>query len=39
MEFTLSVDKDNMEVERWPYQSSVVIPKPTKTFNILSWTV
>ncbi len=39
MEFTLSVDKDSMEVERWPYQSSVIIPKPTKNFNILSWTV
>ena len=39
IEFTISVDKDNMEVERWPDQSSVIIPKPTKNFNILSWTV
>ena len=39
IEFTISVDKDSMEVERWPYQSSVIIPKPTKNFNILSWTV
>ncbi len=39
IEFTVSVDKDNMEVERWPYQSSVIIPKPTKNFNMLSWTV
>ena len=39
IEFTISVDKDSMEVERWPYQSSVIIPKPAKNFNILSWTV
>lgn len=39
MEFTLSVDKDSMEVERWPYQSSVILPKPVKNFNVLSWTV
>ena len=39
IEFTISVDKDSMEVERWPYQSSVIIPKPTKNFNILSWNV
>lgn len=39
IEFTISVDKDNMEVERWPYQSSVIMPKPAKNFNILSWTV
>ena len=39
IEFTLSVDKDSMEVERWPYQSSVVMPKPIKNFNVLSWTV
>ena len=39
IEFNVSVDKDNMEVERWPYQASVIIPKPTKNFNILSWTV
>ncbi len=39
IEFTVSVDKDNMEVERWPYQSSVIIPKPTRNFNIMSWSV
>lgn len=39
IEFTISVDKDNMEIERWPYQSSVVIPKPGEDFNMISWTV
>ncbi|MFA7073602.1 MAG: glycoside hydrolase family 57 protein [Endomicrobiaceae bacterium] len=39
IEFTISVDKDNMEIERWPYQSSIVIPKPTEDFNMISWTV
>ncbi len=39
IEFTVSVDKDNMEMERWPYQSSVIVPKPSEDFNIISWTV
>ena len=39
IEFTISVDKDNMEIERWPYQSSIIIPKPTLNFNMISWTV
>ena len=39
IEFTISIDKDNMEIERWPYQSSIVIPKPTLDFNMISWTV
>ena len=39
IEFTISVDKDNMEIERWPYQSSIIIPKPTEDFNMISWTV
>ena len=39
IEFTISVDKDNMEIERWPYQSSIVIPKPNADFNMISWTV
>ena len=39
MEFTVSVEKNNMEIERWPYQSSTIIPKPSEGFNFLSWTV
>lgn len=39
IEFAVSVDKNNMEIERWPYQSSILIPKPSEGFNFLSWTV
>lgn len=39
IEFTISVDKDYMEIERWPYQSSVIIPKPSENFNETSWMV
>ncbi len=39
IEFTVSVDKDYMEIERWPYQSSVIIPKPNENFNDESWMV
>lgn len=39
IEFTISVDKDYMEIERWPYQSSVIIPKPSENFNENSWMV
>ena len=39
IEFTISIDKDNMEIERWPYQSSIIIPKPALDFNMISWTV
>ncbi|MDR3256165.1 MAG: hypothetical protein LBT18_00680 [Endomicrobium sp.] len=28
IEFTVSVDKNNLEIERCPYQLSIVIPKP-----------
>ncbi|MDR2427290.1 MAG: hypothetical protein LBD46_08970 [Endomicrobium sp.] len=39
IEFVVSVDKNNMEIERWPFQSSIVIPKPSENFNFLSLTV
>jgi alpha-amylase/alpha-mannosidase (GH57 family) len=39
IEFTISVDKDYMEIERWPYQSSVIIPKPSESFNETAWMV
>ena len=40
IEFTVSADKDNIEVEKWPYHSLVIIPNPTKNSNIFSsWNV
>ena len=39
IEFAVSVDKNSMEIERWPYQSSIIIPKPSEGFNFLSWTI
>ncbi len=39
LEFAISVDKNNMEIERWPYQESIAIPKPNENFNFLSWTL
>ncbi|MCL2390511.1 MAG: glycoside hydrolase family 57 protein [Endomicrobia bacterium] len=39
VEFTVSVDKNDLEIERWPYQSTIVFAKPSEKFNFLSWTV
>ena len=39
IEFAVSVDKNNMEAERWPYQSSVVFPRPSEDFNLIAWTI
>lgn len=39
IEFTISVDKNNMEIERWPYQSSIIIPKPAETFCYEGWSI
>ena len=39
IEFCISVDKNRLEIERWPYQASIVIPKPSEGFNFLSWSV
>lgn len=39
IEFTVSVDKNEMEIERWPYQSSIIIPKPSENFSYESWSV
>lgn len=39
IEFAVSVDKNNMEIERWPYQSYIVFSKPSEDFNFLSWTI
>jgi alpha-amylase/alpha-mannosidase (GH57 family) len=39
IEFCVSADKNRLEIERWPYQSSIVIPKPSESFNFLNWSV
>jgi hypothetical protein len=30
IKFAISVNKNNSEIERWPYQSTIEIPKPVK---------
>ncbi|MDR2395491.1 MAG: hypothetical protein LBD57_02620 [Endomicrobium sp.] len=39
MEFVVSVNEDSYEVERWPYQSSIIIPQPDENFNFLNWSL
>ncbi|MDR1695433.1 MAG: hypothetical protein LBR69_02205 [Endomicrobium sp.] len=38
-EFTVSVDKNNFEIERWPYQTAIVFEKPSEKFNFMGWTI
>lgn len=39
IEFVIIVQKNNLEIERWPYQSSVSYQKPSEEFRLKSWTV
>ncbi|MGA2090821.1 MAG: glycoside hydrolase family 57 protein [Endomicrobiales bacterium] len=39
IEFVITVSKGGPELERWPYQSSVVMPKPTDDFILKTWSV
>ena len=39
VEFVVLVLKNNLEIERWPYQSSVVIPRPSEDFIMKTWSV
>lgn len=39
IEFAISIDKNNMEMERWPYQSSIIIRKPSEDFDFFNWTI
>ncbi len=39
IEFVIALSKNNLETERWPYQSSVVMPKPSEDFTLQSWSV
>ena len=38
-ELTVSVDKNSVEVECWPYQATVTFQKPTIDFNYKMWSV
>jgi hypothetical protein len=37
IEFVVTVLKNNQETERWPYQSSVTMPKPSEDFTLRTW--
>jgi hypothetical protein len=39
IEFVVLVMKNGLEVERWPYESSVTMPKPSDDFSMQSWSV
>lgn len=39
IEFVVLVLKNNLEAERWPYQSSVSFPKPSDDFALKTWSV
>jgi alpha-amylase/alpha-mannosidase (GH57 family) len=39
IEFVVLVLKNGNEIERWPYQSSVIIPRPSEDFALRTWSV
>jgi len=39
LEFVILVQKNNLEIERWPYQSSVILPRPSEDFTLKTWSV
>jgi hypothetical protein len=39
IEFVVIVLKLKLEIERWPYQSSVLIPRPSEDFGMKTWSV
>lgn len=39
IEFLIAVYKNGAEIERWPYQSTVSMAKPSKDFLLKNWTV
>lgn len=39
LEFVVVAHKQNLEVERWPYQSSIAIPVPSSDFTLKTWSV
>lgn len=39
IEFVLVVERGGIEIERWPYQGSVVLKKPNKDYLLQTWTV
>lgn len=39
IEFLIILLKNSSEIERWPYQSSISFPKPSKDFVLQTWSV
>jgi len=39
IEFVLVVERGGIEIERWPYQGSVTLKKPTRDYLLQTWTV
>ena len=39
IEFVISVDEKSYEIERWPYQSSIILPRPDENFSFLNWSL
>ena len=39
IEFAIAVFKSGLEIERWPYHSSVTMPKPSEEFSLQKWSV
>jgi len=39
IEFVMIVEKDGLEIERWPFESSVIMTKPSEDFASKIWSV
>jgi len=39
IEFVIVVERGGIEIERWPYQGSVILKKPSKEYLLQTWTV
>jgi alpha-amylase/alpha-mannosidase (GH57 family) len=39
IEFVVGVSEDSYEIERWPYQSSIKLPKPEENLCFLDWSL
>jgi hypothetical protein len=37
IEFIITILNNGQEIERWPYRSSITIPKPAENFTIINW--
>jgi len=39
IEFSLTIIKNGLQIERWPHQSTILFRRPTETFHLEHWTV